>query len=156
MHSRPSGDHDARSRHRFHRPHPLTKSHRGEFNITPGPTLAAFAVKAAVERAGIDPAQIEDAILGCGNPEGTTGRNIGRQTVVRAGLPLSSPAPPSPLLRLGPASHRHGGGPHRGRGRDAMIAGGVESISRIRAAHRQRPSDMDPGWSSTSPSCTWP
>ncbi|MGB4059305.1 MAG: acetyl-CoA C-acyltransferase, partial [Burkholderiaceae bacterium] len=40
---------------------PLTKSHRGEFNITPGPTLASFAVRAAVDRAGIDPALIEDA-----------------------------------------------------------------------------------------------
>ena len=68
---------------------PLTKSHRGEFNITPGPTLAAFAVKAAVERSGIDPALIEDTILGCGYPEGITGRNIARQTVIRAGLPLS-------------------------------------------------------------------
>ena len=68
---------------------PLTKAHRGEFNITPGPTLASFAVKAAVERAGIDPSLIEDAVLGCGYPEGITGRNVARQTVVRAGLPLS-------------------------------------------------------------------
>lgn len=45
---------------------PLTKAHRGEFNITSGATLAAFAVRAAVERSGIDPALIEDAILGCG------------------------------------------------------------------------------------------
>ena len=67
---------------------PLTKAHRGEFNITPGPTLAAFAVKAAVERSGVDPALIEDAVLGCGYPEGTTGRNIARQTIVRAGLPI--------------------------------------------------------------------
>src|SRR5215212_5052460 len=67
---------------------PLTKAHRGEFNITPGPTLAAFAVRAAVERSGLDPAQIEDAILGCGYPEGTTGRNVARQSIVRAGLPI--------------------------------------------------------------------
>ena len=68
---------------------PLTKAHRGKFNITPGATLAAFAVKAAVERADIDPALIEDAILGCGYPEGTTGRNIARQSIIRAGLPIS-------------------------------------------------------------------
>ena len=67
---------------------PLTKAHRGEFNITPGPTLAAFAVRAAVERAGIDPGLIEDAILGCGYGEGTTGRNVARLAVVRAGLPI--------------------------------------------------------------------
>jgi acetyl-CoA acetyltransferase len=63
---------------------PLTKSHRGEFNITPGPTLASFAVRAAVDRAGIDPALIEDAILGCGYPEGITGRNVARQTIIRS------------------------------------------------------------------------
>jgi hypothetical protein len=61
---------------------PLVKSHRGEFNITDGPTLASFAVRAAVDRAGIDPAMIEDLILGCGYPEGTTGRNVARQAVV--------------------------------------------------------------------------
>ena len=44
----------------------MTKSHRGEFNITPGATLAAHAVGAAVARAGIDPTLIEDAVLGCG------------------------------------------------------------------------------------------
>ncbi len=63
---------------------PLAKSHRGEFNATPAPQLAAYSVKAAVERAGIDPALIEDLILGCGNPEGMQGKNLGRQTVLRA------------------------------------------------------------------------
>jgi acetyl-CoA C-acetyltransferase len=63
---------------------PLTKAHRGEFNITPGPTLAAFAVRAAVERSGVDPSLIEDAILGCGYPEGTTGRNVARQAKTEA------------------------------------------------------------------------
>lgn len=55
---------------------PITKAHRGEFNVTPGATLAAFAVKAAVERAGINPGLIEDAILGCGYPEGTAGARL--------------------------------------------------------------------------------
>ena len=68
---------------------PLTKAHRGEFNITSGPALASFAVRAAVERARIDPASIEDMILGCGYPEGTTGRNIARQSVIRSELPQS-------------------------------------------------------------------
>ena len=53
----------------------LTKSHRGEFNSVSGATLASFAVKAAVERAGIDPGLIENAIPGCGYPEGRSGRN---------------------------------------------------------------------------------
>ena len=53
-------------------------------NITPGPTLASFAVRAAVDRAGIDPGLIEDLILGCGYPEGTTGRTRRRMGERRA------------------------------------------------------------------------
>ena len=68
---------------------PLAKSWRGAFNLTHGSTLAGHAVKAAIERAGIDPASIEDVIMGCGLPEGTTGNNIGRQAAIRAGLPVS-------------------------------------------------------------------
>ena len=112
---------------------PITKAHRGEFNLTPGATLAAFAVRAAVERAGIDPALIEDAILGCGYPEGTTGRNIGRQAVIRAGLPVSVGGTTvnrfcaSGLQAIASAAARivMDGAP-------AMIAGGVESVSHIR------------------------
>ena len=59
---------------------PLTKSHRGEFNITPAAQLAAFSVKAAVERSGVDPEMIEDLILGCGNPDGFQGRNFTTRT----------------------------------------------------------------------------
>ena len=68
---------------------PLAKSHRGEFNVTPGAQLAAYSIRAAVERASIEPELLEDVILGCGYPEGTTGRNIGRQAALRAGLPTS-------------------------------------------------------------------
>lgn len=122
---------------------PLTKSHRGEFNIIPGTTLAAHAVKAAVERAGIDPALIEDAILGCGYPEGRTGRNIGRNAALRAGLPLTiaggtvSRFCASGLMAVATAAHRIivDGAP-------AMIAGGVESISGIR---RGEASGVDSG-----------
>jgi acetyl-CoA C-acetyltransferase/acetyl-CoA acyltransferase len=88
-------------------------------------------VRAAVERAGIDPAQIEDAILGCG-PEGITGRNIARQTVVRAGLPLASPAPPSTASApraCKPSPWRRAASWPRAW---TPIAGGMESISSIR------------------------
>jgi len=112
---------------------PLTKAHRGEFNITPGPTLAAFAVRAAVERAGIDPGLIEDVILGCGNPEWRMARNIGRQTAIRAGLPTSvagttvSRFCASGLQAVADAAARIvvDGVP-------AIVAGGVESISGLR------------------------
>jgi acetyl-CoA C-acetyltransferase/acetyl-CoA acyltransferase len=112
---------------------PLTKSHRGEFNITPGPTLASVAVRAAVDRSGIDPELIEDAILGCGYPEGTTGRNVARQTVVRAGLPLSIAGT---TINRFCASGLQAIALAAGRivvdGAPAVIAGGVESISHIR------------------------
>lgn len=112
---------------------PITKAHRGEFNVTPGATLAAFAVKAAIERAGIDPGMIEDAILGCGYPEGTTGRNIARQAVIRAGLPVTIGGATvnrfcaSGLQAIASAAARivMDGAP-------AMIAGGVESVSQLR------------------------
>ena len=123
---------------------PLTKSHRGEFNITPAAQLAAFSVKAAVERSGIDPAMIEDLILGCGNPDGFQGRNLGRQTVLRAGLPLSIAG--TTITRFcasGLQSIAIAAGRIVAEGVDAMIAGGVETISGIRPGNNL-PTDMDP------------
>ena len=123
---------------------PLTKSHRGEFNITPAAQLAAFSVKAAVERAGVDPEMIEDLILGCGNPDGFQGRNLGRQTVIRAELPLSIAG--TTITRYcasGLQSMAIAAGRVVAEGVDAMIAGGVESISGIRPGNNL-PTDMDP------------
>lgn len=123
---------------------PLTKSHRGEFNITPAAQLAAFSVKAAVERSGIDPAMIEDLILGCGNPDGFQGRNLGRQAVLRAELPLSIAG--TTLTRYcasGLQSIAVAAGRIVAEGVDAMIAGGVETISGMRPGNNL-PSDMDP------------
>ena len=112
---------------------PLTKSHRGEFNITPGTTLAAYAVKAAVDRAGLDPALIEDAILGCGYPDGRMGRNVARASVVRAGLPLSiAGATVSRFCASGLQAIAMAASHIVVNGATAMIAGGVESISGIR------------------------
>ena len=111
---------------------PITKAHRGEFNLTSGPELASLAVRAAVERSQIDPALVEDIILGCGYPEGTTGRNVARQTAVRAGLPVEVAGVTinrfcaSGLNAIADAAARI-----IVNGADAMIAGGVESISNI-------------------------
>ena len=69
---------------------PLAKSWKGAFNMTHGATLGGHAVKHAVERAGIDAAEVEDVIMGCANPEGATGANIARQIVLRAGLPITT------------------------------------------------------------------
>jgi acetyl-CoA C-acetyltransferase/acetyl-CoA acyltransferase len=114
---------------------PLTKSHRGEFNVISGATLASHAVRAAVDRAGIDPALIEDAILGCGYPEGRTGRNVARGSVIRAGLPLSiAGATVSRFCASGLQAVAMAASRIIVDGAPAMIAGGVESISGIRRA----------------------
>jgi acetyl-CoA C-acetyltransferase len=68
---------------------PLAKSWKGAFNMTHGATLGGHVVQAAVERAGIDGAQVDDVIMGCAFPEGATGGNIARQIALRAGLPVS-------------------------------------------------------------------
>jgi len=123
---------------------PLTKAHRGEFNITSGPQLAAYAVRAAVERSGIDPALIEDAILGCGYPEGTTGRNVARQTVIRAGLPITiAGTTVNRFCASGLQAIAIGAGRIVVDGAPAVIAGGVESISQIRTREKGD-SGMDP------------
>ncbi|MDY7547762.1 acetyl-CoA C-acyltransferase [Glaciimonas sp. CA11.2] len=123
---------------------PLTKAHRGEFNITSGPALAAFAVRAAVERAGIDPALIEDAILGCGYPEGTAGRNVARQAIIRAGLPLTiGGTTVNRFCASGLQAIAMAAGRIVVDGVSAMIAGGVESISQIRT-REDGDSGMDP------------
>ncbi|ADV01476.1 acetyl-CoA C-acyltransferase [Alicycliphilus denitrificans] len=124
---------------------PLAKSHRGEFNVTPGAQLGAFSVQAAVQRAGIEPGLIEDLIWGCGYPEGTTGRNIGRQTALRAGLPVTVGGTvinrfcSSGLQAIAVAAGRI-----VMEGVPAMVAGGVESISLMRPAGRTGTADMDP------------
>ncbi|QQX86628.1 acetyl-CoA C-acyltransferase [Cupriavidus necator] len=130
---------------------PLTKSHRGEFNTIHGPTLASFAVRAAVERSGVDPALIEDAVLGCGYPEGITGRNVARQTVIRAELPLSiAGATVNRFCASGLQAIAIAAGRIVLDGAPAMIAGGVESISGIRSRDDGN-SGMDPWISERKP-----
>ena len=69
---------------------PIGKAYRGAFNNTHGAVLGAHAIKHAIEKANIDPAEVEDVIMGCGNPEGATGVNIARQSAIRAGLPVTT------------------------------------------------------------------
>lgn len=68
----------------------IGKAFRGAFNQTHGAVLAGHAIQHAVARAGIDPGEVEDVILGCGTPEGATGHNIARIGAVRAGLPVTT------------------------------------------------------------------
>jgi acetyl-CoA C-acetyltransferase len=68
---------------------PIGKAYRGGFNNLASPTLAGHAISAAVQRAGVDPALIEDCIMGCALTQGSQGGNIGRNAALRAGLPVS-------------------------------------------------------------------
>jgi acetyl-CoA C-acetyltransferase len=109
---------------------PLAKSWRGAFNMTHGATMGARALCAAIERARLDPAEIEDVIVGCANPEGATGRNIARQIAIRAGCPVTTSGMTvnrfcsSGLQTIAMASQRVLAGEG-----EVFAAGGVESIS---------------------------
>jgi acetyl-CoA C-acetyltransferase len=71
---------------------PIGKAYRGAFNNTHGATLAGHVIEHAVQRARLDPAEVEDVIIGCAMPEGATGHNIARQSALRAGLPVTAAA----------------------------------------------------------------
>ncbi len=109
---------------------PLAKSWKGAFNMTHGATLGGHAVQHAVQRAGIDPAEIEDVVMGCAYPEGTDGLNIARQIAVRAGLPVNVSGMTvnrfcsSGLQTIALAAQRILAGEA-----EVFVAGGVESIS---------------------------
>jgi len=117
---------------------PLAKSWKGAFNMTHGATLGGFAIKAAVERAGVDPAAIDDVLMGCANPEGATGMNIARQAALRAGLPISVSGATvnrfcsSGLQTIAMAAQRIIAGES-----DLLVAGGVESISCVQQEMNQ-------------------
>ena len=109
---------------------PLTKSWKGAFNMTHGATLGGHVVTAALERAAVDPGEVEDVLMGCANPEGATGVNIARQCAIRAGLPVSVSGMTvnrfcsSGLQTIALAAQRIIAGEG-----DVYVAGGVESIS---------------------------
>ncbi|MSR13304.1 MAG: acetyl-CoA C-acyltransferase [Gammaproteobacteria bacterium] len=109
---------------------PLCKSWRGSLNMTHGATMAGHVVKAAVERAGIEPGEVDDVILGCANPEGATGWDIARQAALRAGMPVSVSGMTvnrfcsSGLQTVALAAQRILTGEA-----ECYVAGGVESIS---------------------------
>ena len=108
----------------------LAKSWKGAFNMTYGPTLGGHAVQHAVARAGIDPAEVEDVIMGGTFGEGTTGGNVARQIALRAGLPVSTGGMTlnrfcsSGLQTIALAAQRV-----MTEGCPVLVAGGVESIS---------------------------
>jgi len=115
---------------------PIGKAYRGAFNDTPAVELAGHAVRHAVERAGVDPAEVEDVVMGCAMPEGASGFNVARQAALRAGLPVSVPGSTvdrqcsSGLMAVAIAAKQI-----LVDGQRVAVGGGVESISLVQNEH---------------------
>ena len=111
---------------------PIGRAYRGAFNATPAPTLAAHAIAAAVARAGIDPAEVDDVVLGAALQQGGQGSNIARNALLRAGLPVSVAGMSldrqcaSGMMAIATAAKQIVLD-----GMQVAVAGGVESISTV-------------------------
>jgi acetyl-CoA C-acetyltransferase len=110
----------------------LAKSVRGGFNITHGAAMTGHAIQHAVSRAGLEGGEVEDVIIGCGNPEGATGHNIARDAALRAGLPITTSGQTvNRFCSSGLQSIALASGYIEREGADVLVAGGVESISLV-------------------------
>jgi acetyl-CoA C-acetyltransferase len=115
---------------------PIAKAFRGGFNNLSGASLGAASVAEAVKRAGIDPAEIDDVIMGCALQQGTTGANIARQVAMRAGLPVTVPGMTldrqcsSGLMAVATAAKQivHDG-------MSVAVGGGLDSITLVQNEH---------------------
>ncbi|MGK0389443.1 MAG: acetyl-CoA C-acetyltransferase [Maribacter sp.] len=111
---------------------PIGKAYKGAFNMTKAPTLGGWAIEEAVRRAGIDPARIEDVIMGCAMQQGTTGGNIGRLAALAGGLPVTTSGMTidrqcsSGMMAIATAAKQI-----MYDGMDVVIGGGIESISLV-------------------------
>jgi acetyl-CoA C-acetyltransferase len=116
---------------------PIGKAFRGAFNMTHGAVLGGHVVKHAVERAGVDPGEVEDVVMGCAMPERATGQNIARLSAIRAGLPVTVSGVTvnrfcsSGLQTIAFAAQRIISGEA-----DILVAGGLESISLLHEGGR--------------------
>ena len=110
----------------------LAKSGRGGFNVTHGAAIAGHAVKHSIERAGIEPEEVEDVIMGCGTPEGATGQNVGRLAAVWAGCPVTtSGVTVNRFCSSGLQTIAMASGRVIAEGADIVVGAGVESISMV-------------------------
>ena len=116
---------------------PIGKAYRGAFNNTDGSDMGGHVVKHAVERAGIDPKEVDDVIIGTAMPEGATGNNIARQIALRAGLSVTTAGTTvnrfcsSGMQTIAMAAQHIivDGAP-------VMVAGGLDSISLVQNDHK--------------------
>ncbi len=115
---------------------PLAKSYRGSFNDTNAPTLAGYAVGEAVKRAGVDPEEVDDCIMGCAMQQGSQSMNIGRQAALSAGLPVTVAGMSidrqcsSGMMAIATAAKQIVID-----GQDIVVGGGIESISIVQNEH---------------------
>ncbi|RMC37597.1 acetyl-CoA C-acyltransferase [Paracoccus alkanivorans] len=124
---------------------PIGKAFRGAFNDTQAQALIAHAVQHAVKRSGVDPAEIQDCVIGCAIQQGSTGGNIGRQAVIRAGLPDTIAGMSidrqcaSGMMAIATAAKQivHDG-------MEVVIGGGVESISLVQNQNMRQDRRTDP------------
>ncbi|MEK9950977.1 MAG: acetyl-CoA C-acyltransferase [Curvibacter sp.] len=134
---------------------PLAKSWKGAFNMTHGATLGGHAVRHAIERAGIEAAEVDDVIMGCATPEGATGSNIARQIALAAGCPVSVSGMTinrfcsSGLQTIATAAQRIIAGEG-----EVYVAGGVESISCVQN-EANRHMITDPALLKAKPEIYW-
>ena len=122
---------------------PIGRAYRGAFNATPSPTLAAHAIRAAVERSGVDPAEIDDVVIGAALQQGVQ-VTIGRTAALRAGLPVTVAGMSmdrqcaSGLMAIATAAKQV-----IVDRMDVCVAGGVESISMVQTAEMRYGRDED-------------
>jgi acetyl-CoA C-acetyltransferase len=115
----------------------IGKAYRGAFNNLEAPTLASYAIRAAVERAKLDPAEVDDVIMGAAVQQGTQGYNVGRQCALAAGLPVTVSGMSvdrqcaSGLMAVATAAKAVVVD-----GMPIVVAGGLESISLVQNEHR--------------------
>ena len=113
----------------------LAKSYRGGFNNTHGAAMAGHAVKHAIERAKVDPGDIEDVIMGCGLPEGATGQNVGRLAAIWAGCPVTTSGQTvSRFCSSGLQAIAAAAGRVLNEGVPIAVGAGVESISLVQGS----------------------
>ena len=124
---------------------PIGKAYRGAFNNTEAPTLGGHAVKHAIERAGLDAAEVEDIMMGCAMPQGTQGYNIGRQVALAAGCPVTTAGMTvdrqcsSGMMAIALAAKTV-----ICDNVDIMVGGGLESISLVQNEHQNNFRAADP------------
>ena len=111
---------------------PIGKAYRGTFNDTDAPTLASFSIKASIDKAGLDPSEIEDVILGAAVQQGSQGYNIGRLSAVSSGLPINVPGMSvDRQCASGLMAIAIGAKQIACKEMDIAVGGGVESISLV-------------------------